>query len=82
MPIQLAADGNYYVFQAWKTGEKDKPWTAPYIKDLTVQQAGELGLSLEADAIPDIWGQPRPAGKPIYCGHINATKAGLRFILR
>ncbi len=82
MPIQLATDGNYYVFEAWKTGEKDKPWTAPYIKDLTVQQAEALGLSLEADAIPDIWGQPRPAGKPIYCGHINATKAGFRFILR
>ena len=83
MPVQRATDGNYYVFQAWKAeGNNAKPWTAPNIKDFTVAQAEALDLSLGRDSIPDAWGQPRPAGKPFYCGHLNATKAGFRFILR
>ncbi len=80
--IQRAADGNYFVYCPWLTGSNDKPWCAPSIADLTLSAGADLGLDLSNDAIPDAWGQARPAGKPIAAGHLNAARAETMIIMR
>ena len=80
--VQQGLDGNYYVHRPWQTGGNPQIWSAqPDARHLTAAEGAEQGLDPAGDAIPDAWGQSRPAGGPFSLGHVNRIRPATMLIM-
>ncbi len=80
--VQQGLDGNYYVHRPWQTGGNPQIWSAqPDARHLTAAEGAEQGLDPAGDAIPDAWGQSRPAGGSFSLGHVNRIRPATMLIM-